>query len=61
VADEHGMCPDRRRLMEVEVAPNPAMLRDDVHATNGVRASGRQHLVQHCYGCLSPLSGEATR
>jgi hypothetical protein len=41
---------------------HPDRLCDDAHATDGVRASRRQHLVQysHADGCLGLLCGEAT-
>jgi hypothetical protein len=42
--------------------PYPDLLCGDAHATDGVRASGRQHLVQnhHADGCLGLLRGGAT-
>ena len=44
-----------------EMAPEPRLLRDDRPATDGVRAPGRQHPVQHRHadGSLGPLGGEA--
>ena len=43
------------------MAPSPKLLRDDRLATDGVRAPGRQHPVQHRHadGSLSPLGREA--
>ena len=47
--------------MEGEMTPNPKLLCDDRLATDGSRASGRQHPVQHRHadGSLGLLSGEA--
>jgi len=47
--------------LEVEIAPNPQSLCDDRLATDGIRAPGRQHPVQHRHadGRLSLLGGEA--
>ena len=41
--------------------PHPDLPCDGAHATDGVWASRRQHLIQHHYadGCLGPLRGEA--
>jgi hypothetical protein len=41
--------------------PHPKLLRDSWLATEGIRASGRQHPVQHSHGDgrLSPLGGKA--
>ena len=41
--------------------PAPDLLCEDAHATDGVRASSRQHLVQYPYadGCFGLLRGEA--
>ena len=55
---------DRRwctRQIQGEMAPNPKLLCDDRLATDGIRASGRQHPVQHRHadGSLSLLGREA--
>src|SRR4051812_16467069 len=47
-----------------EMAPNPNLLSDDRLATDGIRASGRQHPVQHrhpdgSFGLLSPEAAGA--
>jgi len=49
------------RQTQGEMAPNPKLLRDDRLATDGSRASGRQHPVQHRHanGSLSLLGREA--
>ncbi len=49
------------RQIQGEMAPNPKLLRDDRLATDGVRAPGRQHPVQHRHadGSLSLLGREA--
>jgi hypothetical protein len=43
------------------MTPNPKLLHDDRLATDGIRASGRQHPVQHSHadGSLGLLAGEA--
>jgi len=49
------------RQIQGEMAPNPKLLRDDRLATDGIRAPGRQHPVQHRHadGSLSLLGREA--
>jgi len=49
------------RQIQGEMAPSPKLLRDDRLATDGIRASGGQHPVQHRHadGSLSPLGREA--
>ena len=49
------------RQIQGEMAPNPKLLHDDRLATDGIRAPGRQHPVQHRHadGSLSPLGREA--
>ena len=46
---------------EGEITPNPKLLCDDRVATDGIRASGRQHPIQHRHadGSLGLLSGKA--
>src|SRR5277367_2690278 len=46
---------------EGEITPNPKLLCDDRLATDGIRASGRQHPVQHRHadGSLGLLSRKA--
>ncbi len=50
------------RQIQGEMAPGPKLLRDDRLATDGIRAPGRQHPVQHRHadGSLSLLGREAT-
>jgi len=47
--------------LEVEIAPNPRLLCNDRLTTDGNRAPGRQHPVQHRHadGSLGLLGGEA--
>ena len=49
------------RQVQGEMALNPKLLKDDRLATDGIRALGRQHPVQHRHanGSLSPLGREA--
>ncbi len=49
------------RQIQGEMAPSPKLLRDDRLATDGIRAPGRQHPVQHRHadGSLSLLGREA--
>ena len=44
-----------------EITPNPKLLCDDPLATDGIRASRRQHPIQHRHadGSLGLLSGKA--
>ena len=46
---------------EGEITPNPKLLCDDRLATDGIRASGRQHPIQHRHadGSLGLLSRKA--
>jgi len=60
-----GLTPPGRRWctrqIQGEMAPNPKLLRDDRLATDGIRAPGGQHPVQHRHadGSLSLLGREA--
>ena len=47
--------------MEGEITPNPGLLCDDRMATDGIRASGRQHPIEYHYadGSLGLLSRKA--
>ena len=46
---------------EGEITPNPGLLCDDRMATDGIRASGRQHPIEHHHadGSLGLLSRKA--
>jgi len=46
------------RQIQGEMAPNPKLLHDDRLATDGIRAPGRQHPVQHRHadGSLIPVA-----